>query len=217
MRAIRILLVIAVVLGVLFVAADRLALWFAESQAAEKAQQTQGFTSKPDISIKGFPFLTQVAAKKLDDVHITANGIEAADTSGQTLRIDRFSADLRGVRLTDNFSSAVADTADGTVLIAYADLTRAVPTGITVAYDGNGKVKLSALGFTATATPTLSKGKTVQLGNITGLPAAAQALVGNGLSWDLTGLPEGIELKSAAATADGIRVVATGTQVVLSN
>jgi hypothetical protein len=216
MRAIRILLVVVVVLGVLFVAADRVALWFAESQAADKAQQSQGFTSKPDISIKGFPFLTQVAAKKLDDVHITATGIEAG-TTAETLRIDRFSADLRGVRLAGDFSSAVADTADGTVLITYADLTKAVPSGITVGYGGNGKVKLSALGFSTTVAVTLTNGKTVKLGEVTGLPAELQSLVGNGLSWDLTGLPQGIELKSATATADGIQVVATGTNVVLAN
>ncbi|MCW2873599.1 DUF2993 domain-containing protein [Actinacidiphila oryziradicis] len=216
MRAIRILLVLAVVLGVLFVAADRIALWFAESQAADKAQQSQGFTSKPDVSIKGFPFLTQVAAKKLDDVHITAKGIEAG-TGGQTLRIDRFSADLRGVRLSGNFSSAVADTADGTVLITYADLTKAVPSGITVGYAGNGKVKLSALGFTTTVEATLANGKTVRLGGLSGLPAELQALVGSGLSWDLSGLPTGIQLKSATATADGIQVVASGTHVVLAN
>jgi hypothetical protein len=216
MRAIRILLVLAVVLGVLFVAADRLALWFAESQAADKAQQSQGFTSKPDISIKGFPFLTQVAAKKLDDVQITAKGIEAG-TGGQTLRIDRFSADLRGVRLSGNFSSAVADTADGTVLITYADLSKAVPPGITVAYGGNGKVKLSALSFSTTVDVTLTNGKTVRLGNPTGLPAEVRSLLGSGLSWDLSGLPSGIELKSAAATPEGIQVVARGTNVVLSN
>jgi hypothetical protein len=216
MRAIRILLVLAVVLGVLFVAADRLALWFAESQAADKAQQSQGFTSKPDISIKGFPFLTQVAAKKLDDVQITAKGIEAG-TGGRTLRIDRFSADLRGVRLSGNFSSAVADTADGTVLITYADLSKAVPPGITVAYGGNGKVKLSALSFSTTVDVTLTNGKTVRLGNPTGLPAEVRSLLGSGLSWDLSGLPSGIELKSAAATPEGIQVVARGTNVVLSN
>jgi hypothetical protein len=216
MRAIRILLVVAVVLGVLFVAADRLALWFAESQVADKAQQSQGFTSKPDISIKGFPFLTQVAAKKLDDVQITAKGIEAG-TGGQTLRIDRFSADLRGVRLSGNFTSAVADTADGTVLITYADLSKAVPSGVTVAYGGNGKVKLSALSFSTTVDVTLTNGKTVRLGNPSGLPAEVRSLLGSGLSWDLSRLPNGIELKSATATPEGIQVVAAGTHVVLSN
>jgi len=213
-RAIRILLVVAVVLGVLFVAADRLALSFAESKVADKAQQSQGFTSKPSISIKGFPFLTQVAAKKLDDVRITANGIDAS-SGGQSLRIDRFSAELRGVRLSSDFSSAVADTADGTVLITYADLAKAVPSGMTVAYGGGDTVKLSAYGYTASGDVMVSDGTTLSLGNLSGLPAEAQSQAGGALAWNLSGLPTGIRLKSATATPDGLQVVADGTHVVL--
>src|SRR3954469_3671187 len=124
MRLVKILLVFVVIIGGLFVAADRVAVNFAEDEAASRAQQTQGLTTKPTVSIKGFPFLTQVLAKKLDEVDVTADGVQA-EAAGQSLRIDRFEADLKGVRLKDNFASAVADTATGSALITYADLTKA--------------------------------------------------------------------------------------------
>lgn len=60
MRALRILLIVVVVLGGLFVLADRLAVHFAEGEAADKLRTSENLASTPDVSIKGFPFLTQV-------------------------------------------------------------------------------------------------------------------------------------------------------------
>src|ERR1700745_2773183 len=67
---------IVLVLAVLFVVLDRVAVAYAENQAA-KQMQSQGFPAKPDVTIKGFPFLTQVAARRLNDVHITAGNVPA--------------------------------------------------------------------------------------------------------------------------------------------
>ncbi|MGW3246920.1 LmeA family phospholipid-binding protein [Streptomyces sp. NPDC001070] len=236
MRAVRILLILAVILGALFVAADRIAVHFAESEAADRAQQTLGLTSKPGIDIKGFPFLTQVLAKKLDDVEVTADGVQATGTGGQTLRVARFQADLHGVRMADGFTSAVADTAQGSALVTYADLTKAAPSGVTIAYggtsaDGKGRVKVTV----NVSTPIGSvKRSVVSEVNVTGknsikltagdipgldsLPPGIEDLIRERIDFTraLAGLPKGIELSSVTANADGITIAATGTQVVLA-
>jgi hypothetical protein len=237
MRALRILLIVVVILGGLFVAADRIAVHFAESEAADKAQQTQGLSEKPDVSIKGFPFLTQVMGQKLDDVEVTADGITAG-TGDTALRIERFTADLHGVRLSNGFASAVADTADGSALISYADLSKAAPNGVSVTYGGEsatgaGKVKLTASllvpgagtvkrsvvsQISVTNGGTISL-KAVSIPDLSELPAGTESLIREQIDFsrELTGLPEGIELQSVTTSADGITVAATGKNVVLAS
>ena len=71
---------IVLVLVALFVVLDRVTVAYAENQAAQQ-MQSQGFPTRPDVTIKGFPFLTQVAAKRLNDVHITASDVRPARSS----------------------------------------------------------------------------------------------------------------------------------------
>ncbi|MCM2420756.1 DUF2993 domain-containing protein [Streptomyces sp. RKAG293] len=236
MRAARILLIVLVVLGGLFVAADRIAVSVAEDKAAERAQQTQGLSSKPDISIKGFPFLTQVASDKLDDVRITAHDIQAG-TGAERLRIDSFTADLRGVNLSGNYQRAVADTADGSAFITYADLSAAAPPGVTVAYggeskDGRGRVKVTGsvtmpligtVKRSVTSVISVEHGDTVRLhadvipgvGSIPGLDKLIREKID--FTRSLVGLPTGIKVQSVVTTPSGISVAASGTNVVLAS
>ncbi|MFF3454335.1 DUF2993 domain-containing protein [Streptomyces sp. NPDC002730] len=147
MRALRILLIIAVILGGIFVAADRIAVNLAESEAADKIKSNQGLSSTPEISIKGFPFLTQVMGKELDEVDVSLAGITAT-AGGHSVNVTEVKAELRNVKIDSSFSSAVADRADGSARISYADLTKAAPKGATVGYAGadraaKGQVKVT--------------------------------------------------------------------------
>ncbi|MGW0555492.1 LmeA family phospholipid-binding protein [Streptomyces sp. NPDC002926] len=147
MRALRILLIITVILGGIFVAADRIAVNLAESEAADKIKSSQGLSSTPEISIKGFPFLTQVAGKELEEVDVGLAGITAT-AGGHSVNVTEVKAELRNVKIDSTFSSAVADRADGSARISYADLTKAAPKGATVGYAGadraaKGQVKVT--------------------------------------------------------------------------
>ncbi|MFI1400124.1 DUF2993 domain-containing protein [Streptomyces sp. NPDC020681] len=147
MRALRILLIIAVVLGGIFVAADRIAVNMAESEAADKIRSSQGLRTTPEISIKGFPFLTQVVGKQLDEVDVSLAGITAT-AGGRTVNVTEVKAELLDVKIKNNYSSAVAGRADGSAQISYADLTKAAPKGATVSYAGparaaKGQVKVT--------------------------------------------------------------------------
>lgn len=173
MRALRILLIVVVILGGLFVIADRVAVHFAENEAADKLKTTENLASTPDVSIKGFPFLTQVASGELDDVEVGIKDYEAdtgTATSGnggpKSIRIDDLKADMKGVKFSGDYSSATASTATGTATIAYDELLKAAksqPTdiisGVTaqvvgLSDGGNGKIKVDVKVSVAGASQT---------------------------------------------------------------
>ncbi|GGS08235.1 hypothetical protein GCM10010269_54240 [Streptomyces humidus] len=156
MRALRILLVVVVVLGGLFVLADRLAVNFAEGEVADRLKSREGLAVTPDVSIKGFPFLTQVVGGSLDDVEVGIDGYEAATGArGRTIRIDDLRADMKGVEFSGDYSSATASSATGSASITYAELLKTAksePTriiqGVTaqvigLSDGGNGKIKVA--------------------------------------------------------------------------
>ncbi len=64
-------IIVVVALAALLVALDFGARAFAEAKVASEIQQ-QGFPKKPNVSIKGFPFLTQVISRDFSDVQISA-------------------------------------------------------------------------------------------------------------------------------------------------
>jgi hypothetical protein len=158
MRALRILLIVAVILGGLFVIADRVAVGFAEDEAADRIKSSEGLAETPDVSIKGFPFLTQVAGGELDDVEIGIKNYEASTdgtgAAGDSIRIDDLNAEMHGVEFSGDYSSATADSATGTATIAYDELLKAaksepvqVAPGVTakvvgLSDGGNGKIKV---------------------------------------------------------------------------
>ena len=147
MRALRILLILVIVFGGLFVAADRAAVYFAQGQVADKIQSSQGLDSKPDVSIKGFPFLTQVLGSSLDEVDISLGSVNAT-ADGQTVQVTDVHAGLKDVKINSSFSSAVAGQATGSARVSYAHLAEAAPKGTTVGYAGperaaKGQVKIT--------------------------------------------------------------------------
>ncbi|WP_327289548.1 LmeA family phospholipid-binding protein [Streptomyces sp. NBC_01198] len=233
MRAWRIVLVVVVVLGGLFVAADRIAVSVAQNKAAERAQATEGLDHRPKVTIKGFPFLTQAAFGKLDDVSIKAEDI-AAGGGGKTLRIATFQADLHGVKFSNGYRTAIADSADGEAFITYADLSKAAPPGVTVssagtAADGKAMVKLTGSIPGIDAKISVLSEVTVQGADVIGLHAQKlpKELTALGLEDNvrqqidfqsqLTHLPAGISLTAVTPTADGISVAAGGKHVTLAS
>ncbi|MEV6528384.1 DUF2993 domain-containing protein [Streptomyces sp. NPDC051639] len=159
MRALRIILVVTVILGGLFVIADRVAVGFAENKAADRIRSSEGLAGTPDVSIEGFPFLTQVAGGELDDVKIGIKDYEASaegakGAAGGTIRIDTLNAEMHGVRFNGDYSSATANSASGSATVSYAELLKAAkaqPTEVAPAVTaqvvglsdgGNGKIKV---------------------------------------------------------------------------
>ncbi|GAA2959492.1 DUF2993 domain-containing protein [Streptomyces enissocaesilis] len=231
MRALRILLVVAVVLGGIFVALDRLAVNMAESEVAKRVQSRQGLTAAPDVSIKGFPFLTQVAAKRFDRVDVTLKDIEAS-AAGHRLRIGEMTAELHDVRVRGSvtgFSGATADRATGRALISYEDLSEAAEDDVSLSYGGNGKVKVTGSAEILGRKITRSVLSSVSLVDGDTIRVRADEVPGEGIPGlegmirertdfdrQVSGLPEGIALEKVEATEDGAKISVTGTDVALA-
>ncbi|MFF3289421.1 DUF2993 domain-containing protein [Streptomyces sp. NPDC003023] len=229
MRALRILIVIAVVLGGLFVAADRLAVGIAESEAAERIKVQEGTADSTAVSIKGFPFLTQAMAKEFDEVEIKLAGIETS-AAGRPVRIAEMTADLFDVRVGEEYSSATAARAEGTARITYADLTSAADDGVTVAYGQNGKVKVTGSAvLPIVGKVTRSVVSTVSIVGGDTIRVRADKVPGEGIpglegevrkktDFDrkLGGLPTGLKIEKVEAHPDGIVITVTGKDVALA-
>ncbi|CAL9477275.1 hypothetical protein SUDANB60_02942 [Streptomyces sp. enrichment culture] len=245
MRALRILLVVAVVLGGIFVIVDRVAVHFAEGEAADRVRASEGLASTPDVDIRGFPFLTQVLGGSFDEVRVGISDYEAgAGEGGRTIRIADLRADLRGVEFSGDFGSAVADSATGTATVAYDELLRnakAEPTqvapGITaevvaLSDGGNGKIKVAlettVLGTKLPEPVTVLSSVTVVDGNTVRVRADALPVLGGveiaesrvrritDFEQKIDGLPGGISLEKVRAVADGVDVTVTGKDVRLA-
>ncbi|MFF1296581.1 MULTISPECIES: DUF2993 domain-containing protein [unclassified Streptomyces] len=241
MRALRILLIVVVILGGLFVIADRVAVHFAEGEVADKLRTTENLSSTPDVSIKGFPFLTQVVSGELDDTEVGIKDYEAAaGTTGDKIRIDDIKANFKGVAFSGDYSSATAATANGTASISYDELLKAAEseptqifTGVTaevvgLSDGGNGKikvnVKVTALGKSTTY-PVLSTvtvdGDTVKvhadnLPNMVVEVAEGKVRSITDFEQKIDDLPGGVQLDKVEAAQNGVEVTVKGSNVELA-
>lgn len=245
MRALRILLIVVVILGGLFVIADRVAVYFAENEAADKVKTTENLASTPDVSIKGFPFLTQVAAGKLDDVRIGIKNYEAdtGDTTAgapKSIRIDDLQADMKGVTFTGDYSSATASTATGTATIAYDELLKAAksqPTQIIPGVNaqvvglsdgGSGKIKVDVKVTAAGASQTYPVLSTVTVDgdsvkvHADNLPklvvdlADARIRSITDFQQTIDRLPGGVKVDGVQAAKNGVEITVKGSNVKLA-
>ncbi|KUH37695.1 MULTISPECIES: DUF2993 domain-containing protein [Streptomyces] len=228
MRALRKLLIIAVVLGGLLVVGDRLAAGVAEREAAGRIQANQGLSTEPDVSIGGFPFLTQLLAKKFDRVDVALTGLEV--TAGdRRVRVGELQAELHDVRLEGDYSRAVAATATGTARISYDELRKTSDSDVTLAYGGDGKIKVTGSVEFLGQTVTRSVLSTVSVVDGDTLRVRADEVPGEGLpgieelirqrtDFDrpVSGFPAGLAIEKVEAAPDGLAVTVGGRDVVLT-
>ncbi|MEU7061097.1 DUF2993 domain-containing protein [Streptomyces sp. NPDC046197] len=244
MRALRILLIVVVILGGLFVAADRLAVHFAEGEAADKLKTTESLAGTPDVSIKGFPFLTQVASGELDDVEVGIKNYEATTGNGaQKIRIDNLKADMKGVAFSGDYSSATASSATGTATIGYDELLKTakseptqVAPGVTarvtgLSDGGNGKIKVAVeatvFGTKLPEPVYVLSSVTVQDNKVRVHADTVPRLGGVALAENrirtitdfqqvIDRLPGGIQLDKVEAAKDGVEITVKGSNVRLA-
>ncbi|MEZ3182265.1 DUF2993 domain-containing protein [Streptomyces pimonensis] len=244
MRALRILLVVTVALGAVLLVVDRVAVHVAEGEAADRLKATENLAHTPDVSIDGFPFLTQLADGTLDEVRVGIEDYEADTGDGaRTIRIAGLSADLHDVDFSTDFSSAVAADATGTATIAYDELLEAAASepgragpGVTarivgLSDGGNGKIKVAVeatvLGVELPEPVSVLSSVTVVDGDTVRVKADAvpefggAEMVESGVrritdfEQRIDGLPGGIRLDEVRATEAGVEITVKGSDVRL--
>jgi DNA-binding beta-propeller fold protein YncE len=205
------------VIIVLLVAADRVACTVAENQMASQIQK-QGFPAKPKVTIEGFPFLTQLAAKDFKTVVISASNV----TEGP-LDIASLNATIHGMHINSSFSGATVDTINGSALITFTALANAggIPQGITLSADGPNQVQanisIGPLSETAVAQVTRSGAsqinvKIIRAGDI---PASVLGSLED-FSVSIPKLPAGVSIQSVSVTQQGVLITANGHNTTLS-
>jgi hypothetical protein len=229
-RWVKVLAITAVVLAVLFVAADRTAAHFADEEAAQLVKEKYGYADTTDghldVTIRGFPFLTQAADRDFGHVTLSAQrfSIDTTDNrQGGYLDVDSLRLDLRGVRVTSlTARSAEANLATGTLTLSYKELSGVVsrlagaggPLRVSQAPGSNGQAARVKVSGTVGGTALSSTGTLLAQGTELSLtvPGAERATA----EWKMS-LPEGVGFTAARATADGVEIAFTGHQVILGS
>jgi len=136
---VRRLLIALVVLAGLLVAADRIGVVVAQRALAAEIRTELALQQTPEVRIGGFPFLTQAARGRYEDVHVVLPDVDAG--SLQDIRVD---ARLAGVRtpladvLRRQVDEVQVDRITGDLTIGYEELARASGTsGLRIARQGD--------------------------------------------------------------------------------
>ena len=147
-----VLLIVLLVLVGAAVAADRIALGVAEDRAATALQSSQGLNHKPDVTVEGFPFLTQLIAGSFGEVVVSANDVTAG--RAHDVRLQKVVVDLHDVTVPSDYSSVHADTATADGSIGYDELSRLLGTTVRAGSGGRliAEPTVHVLGQTFTGT-----------------------------------------------------------------
>ena len=219
----RTLIIVLIVLIGLLVALDFGARAFAESRVAAQIQH-QGFPKKPNVSIEGFPFLTQVISRDCKDVQVSAGNV----TEGPLL-IHSIDATMTGVHDNSSFNGGIVDSLNGSLNVTFAALANAMTSqagvlgklaraGLSLSQAGPDEVNASLDLVVTSATATWRVSKTsrndlsVQLVNSTGLTASLLKDIGN-ITIRLPALPLGLSIQTVNVTRSGLVGTVTGHNV----
>jgi hypothetical protein len=108
-----------IVLLILLVIGDRVALAVAENNMADQFVKN-GLPVKPNVTIEGFPFLTQLAARDFHKVDISASNIPAGPVT-----ITSANGTLNGLHFNSSFNSATVDHMTVKIFVSFAALAGA--------------------------------------------------------------------------------------------
>lgn len=236
------LLVLVVLLLVVAVVADRVGADYAEREIARRVAaqiQGQGATaSPPEVDVAGFPFLTQVAAGRYEDIGIVVRDLTGT-RDGKTVRMPLVDITARDVRaplptLMSGNGDIVAGTVGGAATLDYASVAALIDRdGVVLAEEG-GKLAvtapLQALGRTFTVNGTADvtiQGETVRIRfqELTAEGLAAVPLARNlinayasqiSIDLALPPLPLSLKVQKVTPRPEGLVVTAQATEVPLN-
>lgn len=231
------LLVVLACFALLAVAADRGADLLAERAVGQGVQREQGLAAPADVSIAGFPFLTQLLSGRYRQIDLAADGVQA----GSGLTVDRVT-----VRLTD-VSAGASDLLAGRTdrlragavsvraRVGYASLDRVFADRLgtdqlAVTFADGGRNRLAVTGTLRTVLGDLQvkglvsarlveQGIRLRLvpGSVPGLPPVADRLLQDlfDLTLPLPAQVSGIRPTTVEIGPDGVTLTGTGTDIPL--
>jgi hypothetical protein len=229
-RGLRNTVIVVLALIVLLIVADRGAVLYAQSQVAQQFKEQGGFEGTPSVSIKGFPFLTQVIGHNIHEITITSDKIKAGPVT-----ITNLDADITNVKLNGGFTAGTIGHLDGKALLPFSGLTSALgdvggglgdigdlASGVTIKAAGGNKIKanfdLLIISGSATLKVTRQPGNKIhiQLVSSSGdLPSEVTDQLKD-LTIPIPDLPLGMKIQRIQVNADGISIHVTGDKVAFT-
>ncbi|MDQ0909539.1 hypothetical protein QFZ22_005524 [Streptomyces canus] len=132
------------VLAAFLTLADRWAVLYAEHRAADTLKDRLRLTAAPEVEIDGFPFLPQLAGRRLDSVKVTV-----PDVAADRVTLAAVSATAHDIRLDGDGPTSVRGARvprlDGDVLLSFADLNRELGAS-QVTFTGAGRDRVAVRG-----------------------------------------------------------------------
>jgi len=219
-------LIALVVLVVLLVGIDFAARAVAEQVAAGQIKKQASLATKPDVTIEGFPFLTQVAARNFSDVKIGISDLKAGPVT-----ITSIEANATNIKLSSyNFSSGTISQLNGTLLINFASVGNTLTTvigplgslldgaGLTVSDAGPDEIKasLNLVVTSGTATWRVTRVSAdelnISLVSSSGVPSSVLDSMQN-VNVRIPKLPLGLSIDSVSVTPAGVVGTISGSDV----
>jgi hypothetical protein len=198
-----------VVVLLLAVVVDRAAVSYADRQVAVAIRNGEALSTSPDVSIHGFPFLTQFLRGRYGRVDVSVQGL----TKGG-LTIDHVDAHLHGVQVGfwdvvhQRLHTVRIDRIDGSVLVSYPELATAVGHGVAYSYMRPGVVRVAAgSGGTPVEARVGLRGGAIVIVPVSGALGSADLA--------LPRLPFQLQLESVSVTPQGVRVAARAHSVTV--
>lgn len=203
---------------------DRVAVDAARGVAVRELRANfQDVAGEPEVTIGGFPFLTQLLAGKLTDVAARVDGLTFDGMAVTDVALDVEGATTRAPYTVDH---AIL-TATLPVETLQGLLAANVGGDVVLRLDGDRLVaatKLLGLDVGVTLVPRVADGgirvdvADVTLGglaiDVADLPGGLAARLGD-FAVPVGGLPDGVALTGVVVRDGGVRITATGTDVVL--
>jgi len=208
------IIALLVIVGLLF-GLDRAAAAYTANRIATTLQN-EGFPVRPNVSVEGFPFLTQLISRHLQGVEVTAPRYPIGSVTAS------IHVHAQDITLDSGYESGTIAQVTGTGLVPFASLARmpglaAVP-GLLISGDGPHMVKLSAnLGvFAASAiarvTQTAGNELSLRIVSSSGVPAALLAPIRD-LILRIPALPLGLTVQSVRVSPRGVVIGVAGSDV----
>jgi hypothetical protein len=217
-------LITLIVIIVVLVIGDRAANAYTENQMASRIQSSLGLSGKPSVTIQGFPFLTQLAARDFKTVNVNASNetITSSSVGSGLLEVASLTATLHGMHIK-GLNSATIDQFNASALITFTALgdVGGIPQGITLSADGPNQIKadisIGPLSDSAVAqvTQTGSNQINVKIIDAGGIPVDVLGNLAN-FSFSIPKLPAGVTIQSISVTQQGLRITAAGQNTTLN-
>lgn len=222
------LIVALIVLVALLAVVDRVVVSAAEGVVARRVQVAAELEREPTVEIRGFPFLTQAVAGEYDRVDISLDSLKRDDMRLQDLavRLEQVHAPLGQMLSRDGSITVRADSAQARALVPYEVIEQRMPAGADVQPQGDqlrlsGDVSLlgQQLPASALVEPSVADGQLVfeaeevRAGGRTVTDRLADAF---SFTVDVGELPFGLRVDGAEAAEGGLRVTASGTDILLT-